>query len=64
VQQSHADIDAALHAARVGFDALLGAVFEVDLLEHLIHAVSKRLAGEPVHLPPEIEVFERSQVFI
>ena len=40
VQQAHADVDAPLHAAGVGLDALVGLVRQADLLQHLVDAAS------------------------
>jgi len=64
VQQPHPDVDAALHPAGIGLDALLGPVLETDLLEHLVDARGKRFAGKSVHISPEIEVLQRCKVLV
>ena len=40
VQQPDADVDAPLHAARIGLDALVGFVGQADLLQHFIDAAA------------------------
>ena len=62
VQQRDADVDAPLHAAAELVDAVLLAVDEGDELEHLVDPLLERVAGQPVHAPPEREVLARAHV--
>ena len=64
VQQPHADVDAALHAAGIGLDALVGSAGQPDVLQHLLDAAGERLAAQVVHLSPEQQVFPPGQVVV
>src|SRR5665647_3314657 len=62
VQQRHADVDAALHAAAELLDPVLLAVGQRDQLEDLVDAFPERIAGEAVHAAPEDEVLAGAHV--
>ena len=64
MKQSHADVDASLHASRVGFDLVFGFICQTDLLQHFIHTAVEGLAAQTLHLPPKDEILTRGQVFI
>src|SRR3972149_6222541 len=61
VPQPHRDVDAALHAAGICLNAVVGAVAQAHRLQHFRHAPFELRAAQPVHLPPKVQVLARAQ---
>ena len=62
VEQAGGDVEPALHAARVGVDAVVPAVDEIGELERLVDALPEQSPPEPVEPAEEGEVLPRREV--
>ena len=62
VQQADADVEAALHAARVVVGLVVSPVGQAGQLEDRIHALVERLAGHALQLAEEAQVLAGRKV--
>ena len=60
VQQPDADVDAPLHPARVGLDALLGLVGQPDLFQHFVDARARAPCPPSPYIWPQKTRFSRA----